>query len=199
MASCVLFVCVGNTVRSPFMEFLFAKMLSDKCNRFDKEPSVLSGGFIVQKLKDQLAEAQISFPEPFYGRPMSSEVRLALLERGIAVPIEWKSMELNPKMVRDADLIITVISEIKEELTDLFPEARNKIFTLREMSECEEPFFFEDFNAPPLNDNYWNFIEEDPEFVSQTLIVVENNLVRAFPNIIQKLGVRTTPEGGTVC
>ncbi len=194
MLSCVLFVCIGNTVRSPFMEFLFAKMLSEKCDELGKRLKVLSAGFIVQKLKDQLAKAQISFPEPFYGRPMSREVRIALLEGGIDVPIEWRSKEVNPKMVEDADLIITVLTEIKEELTDLFSKARNKTFTLREISECDETLFFEDFNALPLNDNYWHFVEEDPEFVSQTLLAVEDNLVRAFPNIIQELGVKGTAD-----
>ena len=198
MASCVVFVCIGNTVRSPFAEFLFAKMLSEKSDELGKRLKVLSAGFIVQKLKEQLAKAQVSFPEPFYGRPMSKAVRVALLEGGIDVPIEWRSKELNPKMVRDADLIMTMLPEIKEEMRDLFHEAQNKIFTLREMSGWDEYLIFEDFYAPTLNNNYWHFVEEDPEFVSQTLLAVGDNLVRAFPNIIRKLGIRTTPDGEIV-
>ena len=99
-------------------------------------------------------------------------------------------------MVRDGDLIVPVLPEIKEELTHLFPEARNRIYTVREMSKWSGYFFIEDFDAPPLNNKYWHFVEEDPQFVCQTLLAVESSLVRAFPNIIQELGIGSTSDEG---
>lgn len=194
MRLCVMFVCVGNNVRSAFAEFLFAKMLVEKSDGFRGMPRVLSAGFVPQKLKDQLGKAQISFPAPFYGRPMSEVARSVLLEKGIAVPVEWRSKEINQKMVKDADLTIAMLPEIKEELRHLFPEARNKVFTLREISEWDGYFFIEDYDALPLNDDYWYFVEEDTQFVSKMLFTVEKALVLAFPNIIEKLKTVSTPD-----
>ena len=192
-----MFVCVGNNVRSAFAEFFFLKMLSQKNDGFGTELSVLSAGFVPQKLKEQLAQAQIGFPEPFFGRPMSESTQIELFKRGIEVPMDWRSKELNPKTVGDADLIITMLPEIREELTHLFPEDQDKIFTLRDMSEWHGYFFVEDFAPPPLNENYWHFVEEDPEFVSRMLQAVESSLVRAFPNVIRKLGSKSTPGSET--
>ena len=109
------------------------------------------------------------FPDPLYNTSMSQLTREFLLEKGIRVPEDWRSKELSPEMVDQADLIITAIAAQKEELCDLYEEACHKIFSIREMSEKKGYLFSEDFSALPLDQNYWYYAEEDPKYVSKTL------------------------------
>ncbi|HEX9911246.1 MAG TPA: hypothetical protein VGA86_10190 [Desulfatiglandales bacterium] len=182
----VAFVCVRNRVRSTFAEFYLADLLRKR----GVEATVSSAGFVPRALKDQLAGADIPLPQPFFNRPMSELTRAALAEKGIRVPEDWRSKELSLDTVHGADLIITAIAAQKEELCDLYQEACRKIFSIREMSERRGYLFFEDFSALPLDQNYWYHAEEDPKYVSRTLREWENTLVRAIPNITERLGMR---------
>jgi len=158
------------------------------CKR-GEDIAVSSAGFVPQTLKDQLAEVNIRFPEPFYNRPMSELTMTALVEKGISVPEGWRSKELSLEMIKEADLIITALPAQKEDISTLYREARNKIFTIRYLSKMDDYLFFEDFSTVPLNDNYWHYCEEDPEYVSKTLRAWEETLIRAIPNIIKQLGI----------
>jgi protein-tyrosine-phosphatase len=186
----VVFVCIANRVRSAFAEFLFAKMLAERDEILMNEVKVSSAGFIPQKLRDQLAKVRICFSEPFYNRPMAETTRAALLKKDIAVSADWRSKELSPEMVEDADLIITALPEQKEELVNLFPEARSKIFTTREISKWDEYLIFEHSTRVPLDHTFWDYVEENPDYVSKVIMETEETLVRAFPNIFKQLGVR---------
>ena len=190
MPSHVVFVCVGNRVRSVFAEFF----LGDTFCKRGEDIAVSSAGFIPQTLKDQLTQLNIRFPEPFYNRPMSELTMTALLEKGIGVPEGWRSKELSLEMIREADLIITALPAQKEDISGLYREARNKTFTIRDLSKRDDYLFFEDFSAIPFNDNFWHYCEEDPEYVSKTLRTWEETLTRAIPNIIEQLGIRYDEE-----
>jgi protein-tyrosine-phosphatase len=182
----VTFVCVRNRVRSTFAEFYLETVFRKR----GEGATVSSAGFVPQVLKDQLAGAQIPFPNPLYNTSMSQLTREFLLEKGIRVPEDWRSKELSPEMVDQADLIITAIAAQKEELCDLYEEACHKIFSIREISEKKGYLFSEDFLALPLDQNYWYYAEEDPEYVSKTLQEWEKTLMRAIPNITKRLGMR---------
>lgn len=186
----LVFVCIRNRVRSAFAEFLFAKMLAERDETLLNEVKVSSAGFIPQKLRDQLAEMHVSFPDPFYNRPMAQATRAALLKKGIVVSAEWRSKELSPEMVKDADLMITAQPEQKEELINLFPKAQSKIFTTREISQWDESLVFEDSTGLPMDDTFWDYVEENPDYVSKVILETEETLVRAFLNILKHLGVR---------
>jgi hypothetical protein len=92
-------------------------------------------------------------------------------------------------MVKDTDLMITALPEQKEDLVNLFPEARSRIFTAREMSKWNEYLIFEDSTGLPLDDTYWDYVEENPDYVSQVISGTEKTLARAFPNILKHLGL----------
>jgi len=186
----LIFVCVRNRVRSAFAEFLFAKMLAERDERLVNEVKVSSAGFFPQEFKDQLAEVHVSFPDPFYNRPMAQATRSALLKKGIVVSAEWRSKELSPEMVNDADLMITAHPEQKEELINLFPKAQSKIFTIREISKWDGYLVFEDSTGLPMDDTFWDYVEENPDYVSKVISETEKTLVRAFPNILKQLGGR---------
>ena len=187
----VTFVCVRNRVRSTFAEFY----LEDVFRKRGEDATVSSAGFMPQVLKDQLAGSLIPFPDPLYNTSMSQLTREFLLEKGIRVPEDWRSKELSPEMVDQADLIITAIAAQKEELCDLYEEACHKIFSIREMSEKKGYLFSEDFSALPLDQNYWYYAEEDPKYVSKTLQEWEKTLMRAIPNITKRLGMGENASG----
>ena len=186
----VTFVCVRNRVRSTFARFY----LEDFLRKRGEKATVSSAGFVPQVLKDQLAGAGIPFPVPLFNAPMSRLTREFLLEKGIRVPEGWRSKELSSEMVERSDLIITAIVPQKKELCDLYKEACHKIFAIRELSENTGYLVSEDFSALPLDQNYWYYAEEEPEYVSRVLQEWEKTLVSAIPNIARTLGmVRTYP------
>ena len=164
----VTFVCVGNRVRSTFSEFYLADRFSERAEKI----SISSAGFMPQALTDQLAEARIPMPEPFFERPMSDLTRAALDEKGIRVPDGWRSRELTLEMIEAADRLVTALGVQKEELSKIY----------------------KDFSAPVLDENYWHYVEEGPEFVSEILRVWEETLIKAIPNIIKQLGVGKEKE-----
>jgi protein-tyrosine-phosphatase len=186
----LIFVCVCNRVRSAFSEFLFPKMMGEKDARLDGRVKVSSAGFIPQKLKDHLARVPVKFPEPFYNRPMAEITRAILFKKGIVVPEEWRSKELNSEMVKDADLVITALPEQKEELISLFPKAQAKIFTIKEMARWDGYLLSEDFTVPPMDDTFWDYVDGNPEYVSKIIALTEEMLIRAYPNILKHLGLR---------
>jgi protein-tyrosine-phosphatase len=182
----VTFVCVRNRVRSTFAQFY----LEDVFGKRGEKAAVSSAGFVPKVLKDQLARARIPFPDPLYNTSMSQLTRKFLLEKGIRVPEDWRSRELSPEMVAQTDLIIAAIGAQKEELCGLYEEACHKILSIRDMSDEKGYLFSEDFSALPLDQNYWYYAEEDPEYVSIVLREWEQALVRAIPNITKRLGLR---------
>lgn len=148
-----------------------------------------SAGFMPQKLRDQLTGMQVPFPDPFYNCPMAEGTRAALLKKGIVVPAEWRSKAIRPEMIEDADLIITALPEQKEDLISLFPKARSRIFTIRELARFDGHLVFEDFIGLPLDDTYWDYVEENSDYVSRIIRETDETLIRAFPNILEQLGI----------
>ncbi len=186
----VVFVCISNRVRSVFSEFIFARMLAES-KRPVNGVKVSSAGFIPQKLRDQLAKVHVSFPNPFYNRPMAPTTRAALSKKGIIVSTDWRSKELCLEIVQEADLMITALPEQKEELIKLFPKAGSKIFTTREISKWDGYLIFEDATGLPMDNTFWDYVEENPDYVSKVISETEETLIRAFPNILKKLGLES--------
>jgi len=112
-----------------------------------------------------------------------------LLKKGLDVSGDWRSKELSPEMVENADLMITALPEQKEELISLFPKAQAKIFTLREMSKWDGYLFLEDFTIPPMDETFWDYIEGNTDYALKIISLTEETLIQAFPNILKQLGV----------
>ncbi len=181
----VTFVCVRNRVRSTFARFY----LEDFFKKRGEKASVSSAGFVPQALKDQLAGAGIPFPEPLFDAPMSRLTREFLLEKGISVPQNWRSKELSREMIDRSELIVTALVPQKQELCELYKEDCDKIFAIRDLSENTGYLVSEDFSALPLDQNYWYYAEEEPQYVSRVLREWEKTLVSAIPNITARLGM----------
>ena len=150
MASHILFLCVANRVRSVFAEFYLRDWFSKRGNN----AILSSAGFVPQALKNRLAERNIPSPAPFYGRSMSELTMLALIEKGIHVPEDWRSKELSPGMIKEADLIITALPAQKEDLSGLYKEASDRIFQIRDLSGRDKILFSEDFSVLSFDESF---------------------------------------------
>jgi len=120
---------------------------------------------------------------------MSRWTKEFLVEKGISVPQDWRSKELSREMIDRSELIVTALVPQKQELCELYKEACDKIFAIRDLSENTGYLVSEDFSALPLDQNYWYYAEEEPQYVSRVLREWEKTLVSAIPNITRRLGM----------
>ena len=110
----IIFVCTGNTCRSPMAE-AFLKYILDR-EGLATENVVRSAG--------------VWAPE---GRPASSYAIQAMAERGIDIS-GHRAHSLTQADVEEADLILAMTSEHVEAIETLLPQYRPKIHLLSEMA-----------------------------------------------------------------
>jgi len=194
----LVFVCIGNRNRSPFAEFFFSKLISDRDNKLIDKINITSAGFVPQRMKNKMAELKISSPNPFFGRSLPQTTRAFLLRHGIIVSEEWRSKELTRDLAEQADLIITVLPDQEEDLKRLYPNVASRIFTIREISQWKDYLLQEDydFKKIPRDSTLWSYVEEDFDYVANILLEIEKMLIEAYPSIIAKLGFKI--NGGEI-
>lgn len=112
----ILFVCTGNTCRSPMAEGLFRTMA--RAAGHDLE----------------LRSAGVSAME---GSPISSLAVKTLQERGITEASEMTSQVISEELVSWADLILTMTVQHKAEVIRRYPQAVETTFTLKEFVNIE--------------------------------------------------------------
>lgn len=112
-----LFVCTGNTCRSPMAEGIFRKLLSDrlKC----AEEDLVDQGFVVASAG--LAAAM--------GSPPSPESVQILRDRGIDLE-GHASQPLTPRLLNQADHIFTMTRQHREAIVREFPELTHRVTLL---------------------------------------------------------------------
>lgn len=107
----ILFVCTGNTCRSPMAE----AVLKHQSDDFE----VQSAGLFAQK-----------------GADASEGTKNVLRKKGI--PIQHQSQPVTPELVEWADYILTMTSQHKQMLITQYEEAETKTFTLLEFTNEQQ-------------------------------------------------------------
>lgn len=122
----VLFVCTGNTCRSPMAAALYKKMLADRLGcKVDDLPAlgqeVLSAG---------------SFA--FEGGPASPQAAQAVAQMGADLS-GHRSRKLTEELIHSADLIFCMSRQHRQEVLARVPGASGKTFLLDEAGDISDP------------------------------------------------------------
>jgi len=105
----IVFVCTGNTCRSSMAEALFKEMIKDR-----KDIKVKSAG--IWALNNSSA---------------SYNAIKVMEERNIDLT-GHRATALTREILEEADLILTMTKNHKEEILKVMPEIRDKVYTLKE-------------------------------------------------------------------
>lgn len=108
----VLFVCTGNICRSPIAEAL----VESRSREFGLPLSARSAGSWAQS-----------------GNPATSDAILAADELGLEIQ-DHEARPVRDHMVREADLILGLAREHRDEVLSLDSQAASKTFTLKELA-----------------------------------------------------------------
>jgi protein-tyrosine phosphatase len=117
MAS-ILVVCSGNICRSPIAEGLLRRAMH---RRPDLEmPTISSAGTIAME-----------------GTPATREAVAAARDRGVDIS-RHAARRLTDPMIAGADVLLCMAAEHREEIEERVPDARNRTFTLKELTRLLE-------------------------------------------------------------
>ncbi len=111
----ILFVCTGNTCRSPMAEYLMRKELGDKAQISSAGLCVAGGASASSESVEVMGEYGIDL-SGFLSRPVTEEAIMA------------------------ADYVFTMTREHRRILTEHLPEYTNKIQTLKENGDIRDPY-----------------------------------------------------------
>lgn len=114
----IVIVCTGNTCRSPMAEAILRKLVAEKlgCAPADVE----AHGLII-------ASAGVSASA---GGPAAAEAIEIMKERGIDIT-GHASQPLTEKLVRQADILLTLTGAHRQAIVRRWPEASSRTWTLR--------------------------------------------------------------------
>jgi len=151
----IIFVCTGNTCRSPMARALLLQRLQASAKWSDSGPiQVWSAGLFTQ---DDL--------------PASPEAVAAMREEGIDIS-HHRSLLLRNNLIRDADLVLTMTASQRDYLLDRFPDKSDNIYTLSQFTGDE---------TGEVMDPYG----QGPEYYRKSLSQLKLLVDRLFQKIIQ--------------
>jgi len=113
----VLFVCTGNTCRSPMAEGIFRKYLAQKL------------GCEVDRLGDIGYKVSSAGVLDLAGSPASSEAVVACQAKGVDIAAH-RSRVITDELVEESDLILVMEREHRATVVGLRPDAADKCFLL---------------------------------------------------------------------
>jgi len=122
----ILFVCTGNSCRSPMGEGLFKKLLAEKLN------------CTVDRLEDKGYIITSAGTLGIVGYPASTEAVWACADKGVDIGAH-RSRALTKHLIEQSDLIYVMASVHRDAVVDISPEAAGKCELLAEDSDIPDP------------------------------------------------------------
>ncbi|WP_353854330.1 low molecular weight protein arginine phosphatase [Bacillus sp. Bos-x628] len=118
----ILFVCTGNTCRSPMAQALFTSIADEK------------------RLQVKVKSAGIFASDAGKASPQAIE---ALFEKSI--PLNHSSSRLTEELISEADYVFTMTSQHKQLILEQYEDTEGKVFTLKEFAtgidgDVSDPF-----------------------------------------------------------
>ena len=113
----IIFICTGNTCRSPMAEGLFRQLGGEA----ETGLTAASAGLYTEN-----------------GLPASANAVAAAAERGADISAH-RSRQLTPEMVREANYLVCMTGAHYDRLCELFPDCADRIFTLLP-EDISDPF-----------------------------------------------------------
>lgn len=112
----VLFVCTGNTCRSPMAQGMFKKILQEKDKDYYRYNIQSAGISAIPGIKPTIEAVKV------------------MLEHGIDIS-QYESQPLEEDSIKRADLILVMTNEHKEYIKKKYPFAQNKVFLIKEFGQ----------------------------------------------------------------
>ena len=140
MARRILFVCTGNTCRSSMAEAIAAKIIAENQDRLADFTVTSAGTYALDGV--QAASQAIKVAE----------------EQGLSLH-DFRSKSINPRLISEADIILTMTKSHKQELINLAPEAKDKTFLLKEFAEMLEKQFEKEIGSLEIRDPFGQPLE----------------------------------------
>jgi protein-tyrosine-phosphatase len=124
----LLFVCGGNTSRSPMAAAIARAELAAAANGH-------GNGDGAQRWPVDSAGLTVHTP----GKPISPAAATALLEMGVDVPLDHKSRQLTAEMCADSDAVYCMTGAQRDEIVELVPDAADRTFCLDPAADVPDP------------------------------------------------------------
>jgi tRNA threonylcarbamoyl adenosine modification protein (Sua5/YciO/YrdC/YwlC family) len=122
----VVLVCTGNTCRSPMAEVLLKKRLADKL------------GCKLEELDDRGVVVMSAGTSAAPGGRAAAEAIQALRDRGLDLA-QHESQPISSRIVRFADLILTMTRSHRDAVVSQWPEAEPRVHLLASSGDISDP------------------------------------------------------------
>lgn len=188
----VVFLCTANRCRSLMAECCLRGILAGL--PWGDQVQVSSAGIMYEEywtfLQEFLASHGRSLErEQYYGALPYPATVSVLKKRGWEVQ-DYRSREVSAELVNSANLIIAMEDAQKNAVAARYPEAVDRVFTLRELAKDSSDLLLEDgFVEPVLNPDDPQLINYGEEYVELNYQEIERCLNRSLPRLWRLLSL----------